>query len=113
MCSGRPGLKEELWGNRRAEFGGRIELGGWAMGTEGILQGVIVGETLEQNMNLCGGYGASALVGGFRVGSRTSGCQRTLDNQLGETNKEVDFCSEPGMSWQVDFGGALEIGGEV
>lgn len=54
-------------------------------------------------MDLCGVCEALALVGGFRVGSRTSGCQRTLDNQMGETNKGVDFCSEPGMSWQVDF----------
>lgn len=35
---------------------------------------------------------------------RTSGCQRTLDNQTGESNEEVDLgCSEPGMSWQVNF----------
>lgn len=82
------------------------------MNTEGILQGIIVEETIEKNMNLCCGYRASAFVGGFRVGSRISGCQRTLDNQVGETNKEVDFCSEPGMSWHVDFGGIGNRGGK-
>lgn len=53
----------------------------------GTFQGAIVGETLDKkNINLFGGCGALALDQGLQGGLRTSGCQGSLDNQVGETN---------------------------